>query len=256
MNRLTLITGACGGIGRSLCQYFIEQGDRVIALDRDAAALASLQVELGSACLTVAADLTDADAVQQALAPLLQAHGPVQVLIANAGAAAATTLQHTTPALWQQDIALNLNGTYHSVEAVRPGMMQQGKGAIVLIGSVNGMAALGHPAYSAAKAGLISYTRALALEYGRHGIRANIVCPGTVKTPAWQARVDKNPQVFEHLKKWYPLGDFATPLDIAKAAWFLASDDARMISGVSLPVDGGLMAGNRVMAEELTLEAF
>lgn len=256
MNRLTLITGACGGIGRSICKYFIEQGDRVIALDRDMAALSSLQSELGAACLTVAADLTDADAVQHALAPLLQAHGPVQVLIANAGAAAATTLQQTTPELWQQDIALNLNGTYHSVEAVRPGMMQLGKGAIVLIGSVNGMAALGHPAYSAAKAGLISYTRALALEYGRHGIRANIVCPGTVKTPAWQARVDKNPKVFEQLKKWYPLGDFATPLDIAKAAWFLASDDARMISGVSLPVDGGLMAGNRVMAEELTLEAF
>ena len=129
-------------------------------------------------------------------------------------------------------------------------------GSLVLIGSVNGMQALGHPAYSAAKAGLISYTKALAMEFGPFGIRANIVCPGTVKTPAWQARVDKNPQVLENLKKWYPLGDFATPDDVADAVLFLASSRARLITGVALPVDGGLSAGNRVLAHELTLEEF
>ena len=257
MNRVVLVTGACGGIGSVLCKRFVEQGDTVLALDVDAVALHGLVAQLGAAHVTpIAVDLGDAAAVQQAVAEAVKTRGPVDVLVANAGAAKGLTLATTDAASWQRDIHLNLNGTYHSVEAVRASMIERQKGVLVLIGSVNGMASLGHPAYSAAKAGLISYTKALALELGKYGIRANIVCPGTVKTKAWQARVDKNPQVFENLKKYYPLGDFATPDDIADAVQFLASPMARVITGVTLPVDGGLMAGNRLMAEELTLETF
>ncbi|MEX3667683.1 SDR family oxidoreductase [Paraburkholderia phenoliruptrix] len=256
MNRVVLVTGACGGIGSVLCKRFVVQGDRVLALDIDASALERLSKQLGETQVTpLVADLGDAAAVQQAVAAAVAKRGPVDVLVANAGAAEGLTLATTDAASWQRDIHLNLNGTYHTVEAVRASMVERQQGALVLIGSVNGMAALGHPAYSAAKAGLISYTKALALELGRHGIRANIVCPGTVKTQAWQARVDKNPQVFEDLKKWYPLRDFATPDDIADAVLFLASPMARVITGVALPVDGGLMAGNRLMAQELTLES-
>ncbi len=256
MNRVVLVTGACGGIGSVLCKRFVEQGDTVLALDLDAPALARLSKQLGETQVTpLVADLGDAAAVQQAVAAAVAKRGPVDVLVANAGAAEGLTLATTDAASWQRDIHLNLNGTYHTVEAVRASMIERQQGALVLIGSVNGMAALGHPAYSAAKAGLISYTKALALELGRHGIRANIVCPGTVKTQAWQARVDKNPQIFEDLKKWYPLRDFATPDDIADAVLFLASPMARVITGVALPVDGGLMAGNRLMAQELTLES-
>jgi NAD(P)-dependent dehydrogenase (short-subunit alcohol dehydrogenase family) len=256
MNRVVLVTGACGGIGSVLCKRFVEQGDAVLALDIDAVALHGLTAQLGEAHVTpITVDLGDAAAVQQAVAEAVKIRGPVDVLVANAGAAKGLTLATTDAASWQHDVHLNLNGTYHTVEAVRASMIERQKGALVLIGSVNGMAALGHPAYSAAKAGLISYTKALAIELGRYGIRANIVCPGTVKTQAWQARVDKNPQVFEDLKKWYPLRDFATPDDIADAVLFLASPAARVITGVTLPVDGGLMAGNRLMAEELTLES-
>ena len=256
MNRVVLVTGACGGIGSVLYKRFVVQGDTVLALDIDASALERLSKQLGETQVTpLVADLGDAAAVQQAVAAAVAKRGPVDVLVANAGAAEGLTLATTDAASWQRDIHLNLNGTYHTVEAVRASMVERQQGALVLIGSVNGMAALGHPAYSAAKAGLISYTKALALELGRHGIRANIVCPGTVKTQAWQARVDKNPQVFEDLKKWYPLRDFATPDDIADAVLFLASPMARVITGVALPVDGGLMAGNRLMAQELTLES-
>ncbi|SDI56978.1 SDR family oxidoreductase [Paraburkholderia phenazinium] len=255
MKRVVLVTGACGGIGSALCRRFVEQGEAVLALDIDAAALDELTAALGAEHVTpVVADLADAAAVQQAVAEAVKLRGPVDVLVANAGAAKGLTLATTDASSWQRDVHLNLNGTYHTVEAVRASMIERQQGVLVLIGSVNGMAALGHPAYSAAKAGLISYTKALALELGRYGIRANIVCPGTVKTQAWQARVDKNPQVFEDLKKWYPLRDFATPDDIADAVQFLASPMARVITGVALPVDGGLMAGNRLMAEELTLE--
>jgi len=257
MNRVVLVTGAAGGIGSALCRRFVEQGDTVLALDLNPAALDALAATLGADRVTpVVADLADPAAVQAAVAQAVKLRGPVDVLVANAGGAKSPTLAATDIASWQRDVNLNLNGTYYTVEAVRASMIERQQGVLVLIGSVNGLASLGHPAYSAAKAGLISYTKALALELGKYGIRANIVCPGTVKTKAWQARVDKNPQVFENLKKYYPLRDFATPDDIADAVQFLASPMARVITGVALPVDGGLMAGNRLMAEDLTLETF
>ncbi|MGO1070517.1 SDR family oxidoreductase [Lysobacter sp. CA199] len=255
-NRLTLITGAAGGIGRGLIERFVAGGDRVLAHDRDASALQALSAQFGDGqVLTAASELSDLDALRAALAPVVAAHGPIGAVVANAGSAQSLSLAGTAPGAWQLDIDLNLHASYCTVEAALDGLKAT-RGNIVFIGSVNGLTALGHPAYSAAKAGLISYAKSIAIEYGRLGLRANVVCPGTVKTQAWQARADKNPQVFEALKKWYPLGDFATPEDIADAAWFLASKHARMISGAVLPVDGGLMAGNRVMASELTLEPF
>lgn len=255
MPRNVLITGACGGIGRALCAAFVQTGDRVFAQDINAEQLQALIGELGTErSHPVVADITDAQSLTHAVAAATQAWGTIEVVVANAGAAQALTLQSTTEASWKQDLDLNLNGTFNTIEAVRPAMQQAGKGNIVIIGSVNGLSSFGHPAYSVAKAGLISYTQALAMELGKFGIRANIVCPGTVKTQAWQERVNKNPQVFEDLKKWYPLSDFATPQDIANAVLFLASDAARVITGVVLPVDGGLMAGNRVFARELTQE--
>ena len=121
---------------------------------------------------------------------------------------------------------------------------------------MNGVAALGDPAYSAAKAGMISMTRSLALEYGRYGIRVNIVLPGTVRTPIWSERVKKDPNVLATLQRWYPLGRIVEPIDVARTVAFLASDHAAAITGVALPVDCGLSAGNIVMARELTVEDF
>ena len=135
-------------------------------------------------------------------------------------------------------------------------MLGRRTGAIVNIGSVNGLAALGDPAYSAAKAGMISMTRSLAQEYGRYGIRVNIILPGTVRTPIWNERVKKDPRVLKTLERWYPLGRIVEPSDIANAVAFLASNLAGAITGVALPVDCGLTAGNIVMARELTLEDF
>lgn len=256
--RNILITGAAGGIGMGLCDYFLEAGARVLAADRDAGALDAQR----SACAApdrfhaAEVDLTDAAAVHATVEKFAAEHGPIDTLINNAGAAAATALANLTPAGWDHDLAINLTAAYNCVEAVKPAMFAAGKGVILNIGTVNAMLALGHPAYSAAKAGLISYTRSLAIEYGPLGIRANILCPGTVRTQAWNARVAQNPEILTELRKWYPLRNFPEPRDIAKAAAFLISDDASMITGVVLPVDAGLTAGNPVMAGELTLEAF
>lgn len=257
--RVVMITGAAGGIGRGLCEYFHEAGACVLALSRDAVDLAPLRscvAPHSSRFLTAHVDLTQYGAVIDVVGRLVAQSGPVDVLINNAGGAASTALSNTTPESFRKDLDLNLTAAYHCVEAVKQPMFDRGKGVIINIGSVNGELALGHPAYSAAKAGLVSYTRSLAIEYGPKGVRANIICPGTVKTEAWKARAAANPRIFDELKKWYPLRNFAEPVDIAHAAGFLASDAARMISGVMLPVDAGLTAGNGVLAAELTLENF
>ena len=250
--KVVLVTGAAGGIGRGLCDAFLAWGATVMAFDRDAETLAGLDDRLHKAT----PDLTDIDAVAAAVDAVTATTGPVDILINNAGAAAATALSNLTPADWNHDLAINLSAAYHCVEATKAAMFARGSGVIINIGTVNAMLAIGHPAYSAAKAGLVSYTKALAVEYGPKGIRANLVAPGTVKTQAWAARAAKKPEVFEDLKKWYPLRDFADPQDIANAVAFLASDLGRMITGVVLPVDAGLTAGNPVLASELTLEAF
>jgi NAD(P)-dependent dehydrogenase (short-subunit alcohol dehydrogenase family) len=103
---------------------------------------------------------------------------------------------------------------------------------------------------------MISLTKSLAVEFGRYGVRANIVCPGTVRTPIWDERASRNPEVLEELQRWYPLRRIVEPIEVMRAVAFLASDAASAITGVVLPVDCGLSAGNIVMARELTLEDF
>ena len=253
--KTVMITGAGGGVGVGLVAWFIEAGANVIAFERNAEGFAALTLQ-HERLVRATADLTIFDEVVRAVAAATTTTGPVDILINNAGAAAATALTNLTPDGFSHDVAINLTAPYHCVEAVKEAMFARGSGVILNIGTVNSLLALGHPAYSAAKAGLVSYTRSLAIEYGPLGLRANIVCPGTVKTQAWNARAEKKPEIFDQLKKWYPLRDFAEPRDIALACAFLASDAARMITGVVLPVDGGLTAGNPVLAAELTLEDF
>lgn len=253
-NKNVLISGACGGIGVELCRYYLEAGARVCALDKDGEKLQALLAAFtnhGERVLAAQADITDLSALQQALPAL-----DFDVLIANAGMAHALSLKNTQPEQWHNDIDVNVHGTYHCVTAVLPGMQRRRCGVIVIIGSVNSAQALGHPGYSAAKAALAHYTKSLAMEYGRFGIRVNMVSPGTVKTQAWHARREKNPRVFDALLEWYPLRTFAEPLDVAHATAFLASDLARVITGSILPVDAGLSAGNRMLAHQLTLEDF
>lgn len=262
MNRLqgkvALVTGAVGGIGTAIVEDFLAEGASVILCDIKAEAVDARVAQLratGHPVFAAAANIADHAALQAAVGEAVRQSGPIDIVVANANTGGATTtLAKTTPESWREDIANNLAGQFNTVDTAIAGMKARRSGAIVVVGSVNGLTTLGQPAYSAAKAALISYTQTMATEYGSHNIRANIVCPGTVRTPAWAKRVEKRPDVFENLKKWYPLARVAEPRDIAKAITFLASDDAGFISGVMLPVDGGLMAGNRLMANELTQE--
>ncbi|HEY7498197.1 MAG TPA: SDR family oxidoreductase [Vicinamibacterales bacterium] len=254
--KVVAITGAAGGIGQELCRYFGGEGAAIIAIDRSET-LNDVAERLRSGGVSVEAsvvDIADAESVQSAIASARSHLGAVDVLINNAGVSRTPSLARTTPSLFQDDIDANLNGAYNCTHAVLPEMKRRRSGSIVNIGSVNGLAALGDPAYSAAKAGLISLTKAVALEYGRYNVRANIVCPGTVRTPLWNERAARNPEVLSQLTKWYPLGRIVEPIEVMRAVAFLASDAASAITGVVLPVDCGLTAGNIVMARELTLE--
>jgi NAD(P)-dependent dehydrogenase (short-subunit alcohol dehydrogenase family) len=254
--KVVAITGAAGGIGRELCRYFGSEGAKIAALDRVAAVMvfaSELHAE-GIEAEAATADIDDADAVGAAFASLQAALGPVDVLINNAGVSRNPTLDKTDPEGFADDVNANLNGAYNCCYAVLPGMKAKEAGCIVNIGSVNGLSALGDPAYSAAKAGMISLTRSLAVEFGRYNIRANVVCPGTVRTPIWAERMSRNPKVLDQLTRWYPLGRIVEPIEVMRAVAFLASDSASAITGAVLPVDCGLTAGNIVMTRELTLE--
>jgi NAD(P)-dependent dehydrogenase (short-subunit alcohol dehydrogenase family) len=254
--KVVAITGAAGGIGQELCRYFGREGAAIVGLDRSEA-LNDFAEQLRADNISVDAsvvDIADAGEVRSAMAAARSRLGAVDILINNAGVSRTPSLARTTPALFGDDIDANLNGAYNCTHAVLPDMKARRSGSIVNIGSVNGLAALGDPAYSAAKAGLISLTKAVALEYGRYNVRANIVCPGTVRTPLWNERASRNPEVLSQLTKWYPLGRIVEPIEVMRAVAFLASDAASAITGVVLPVDCGLTAGNIVMARELTLE--
>jgi NAD(P)-dependent dehydrogenase (short-subunit alcohol dehydrogenase family) len=131
-------------------------------------------------------------------------------------------------------------------------MQSRGRGVFVFISSVNALAHFGNPAYSAAKAGLVAYARAIATEYGQHGIRANTLCPGSVRTAAWDHRLARDPGVLARVSRLYPLGRIVEPIEVANAAVFLASPLSSGITGVTLPVDAGLTAGNLPFIEQIS----
>jgi NAD(P)-dependent dehydrogenase (short-subunit alcohol dehydrogenase family) len=257
--KVALITGGGRGIGRATAERLASEGASLAIVDRDgdAARVAAAALErTGNRAIALDADITDQAAVAAAVEATLQAFTRVDVLVNNAAWALKGNLEQTDPEDWQSELDGTLTGAFLVTRAVLAPMLRQRKGAIVNIGSVNGLLALGNPGYSAAKAGLLNFTRSLATEYGPNGIRANMVSPGTIQTesPSWQKRLARDPQVFEKLARWYPVGRVGKPDDIAAAVAFVAADEAGFVNGANLVVDGGLTAGLAPMIEELTLE--
>ncbi|WP_083459209.1 glucose 1-dehydrogenase [Jiangella muralis] len=254
LDRIAIVTGGASGIGAAIARRMAGEGAVVVIADLDEERTTALASSLPRAVPAVL-DVTDRSAVEATVARLDDAVGPVEILVNNAGAATDGTFDELSSESWDRDVAVNLTAPAVLTRTVLPRMVAAGRGAIVNVSSVNALAALGNDAYSAAKAGMLSLTRSIAVQYGQHGIRCNAVVPGTVQTPIWQSRLERDPQVFERAAPWYPLGRVGTPDDIAAAVLFLASDDAGWITGTSLLVDGGLMAGNARMMREITAES-
>ncbi len=257
--KAALITGGGGGIGRATALRLAREGAAIGVLDlrEDAARETATQVEkAGGRAVILLADITEAAAVEGAVRTMKEAFGGLDVLVNNAAFALRGDLASTDEDDWRAEVEVDLHGQFVCAKAALPEMTAQGRGAIVNIGSVNGLMALGNPAYSAAKAGLLSFTRSLAVEYGPSGIRANMVSPGTVETDieTWRVRRRKNPEIFEQLARWYPVGRVGQPEDIAAAVAFVAADEAAFVNGANLVVDGGLTAGLPVMIRDMILE--
>ncbi|MFE0802162.1 SDR family NAD(P)-dependent oxidoreductase [Streptomyces sp. NPDC058812] len=240
-----LITGAARGIGAATARRFAAEGARVLLTDVDLPAARRTAGELTEQGLTAEAfvcDVADRASVEEAVGHAVDTFGALDVLVNNACACSpdAPLFEDEPDEVWARDLDVTLTGAYRCCRAALPHLAASGRGAIVSVGSVNGVQDFGNHAYSAAKAGLGSLTRTLAGHAAARGVRVNLVTPGTVRTTAWEGREDDLAAV----RRLYPLGRVGEPEDIAAAVAFLASRDAAWITGTTLVVDGGLTAVN------------
>jgi NAD(P)-dependent dehydrogenase (short-subunit alcohol dehydrogenase family) len=252
--RVALVTGGGSGIGRVIAQRFAAEGARVAVVDWHDDRARAVSSELRGS-RPIRADVSSRSDVEAMAATVRSRLGPIDVLVNNAAIADGDDVLEMDETTWDRDVGVVLKSVFLCSKAVLPGMIERGRGAIVNIASVNALSALGNEAYSAAKAGVINLTQGIAVRYGAHGVRCNAVAPGTIRTPIWQERLERDPAVFERLARWYPLGRVGEPEDVANAVLFLASDEASWITGTVLTVDGGLLAGSYRMTRELLAEA-
>jgi NAD(P)-dependent dehydrogenase (short-subunit alcohol dehydrogenase family) len=250
---VAVVTGAGGAIGMAIAAE-LASTHRLALVDVDVDALDATVSKLrntGANATAIRCDLTKIEDLA-AMAKEAKTLGGVRILVNNAGAAEALSLHAMTAENLTNDLSLNLEAALNCFKALEEALVDSGEGNLINIVSVNGLKSLGHPAYSAAKAGLIHATRSIAVEYGKYGLRANSIAPGTVKTQAWKAREAANPGVFEEALSWYPLKSLPEPEDIAATVAFLVSPAARCITGVCLPVDSGLSAGSTALPRTFT----
>ena len=234
MGRSVLVTGGNRGIGLAIATAFAEQGDKVAVTHRGSGAPDGL---LGVRC-----DVTDADQVDAAFAEVENAHGPVEVLVANAGITDDTLLMRMSEDQFTRVIDANLTGAYRVTKRATRNMLRARFGRIVYISSVVGlMGSPGQVNYAASKAGLVGMARSISRELGSRNITANVVAPGFVATDMTEALSDdRKAEILAQV----PLGRYATVAEVAGAVTFLASDAAAYITGAVLPVDGGLGMGH------------
>jgi NAD(P)-dependent dehydrogenase (short-subunit alcohol dehydrogenase family) len=233
-----LVTGAGGGLGRALVDIFNARGARVVACDQSRDAMAGLP-----AATIHVFDLLDRAVMQEAVKAIVEQDGLPDIVINNAGWTRAETMVALSLDSIEREVDLNLTGVMAFTNAMLEAMGADARGVFVFISSVNALSHFGNPAYAAAKSGINAYARAIAVEYGRRGIRANVVCPGSIRTPAWDHRIAKDASIPGKLQRLYPLGRIVNAAEVAEAVAFLASDRASGITGAVLPVDAGLTAG-------------
>ncbi|WP_104106534.1 3-oxoacyl-ACP reductase FabG [Nocardioides sp. 616] len=232
--RSVLVTGGNRGIGRAVALAFLAAGDRVAVTSRSGGG--------PEGALHLRCDVTDPAAVDAAFAIIEEQHGPVEVLVANAGITSDTLLLRMSEEDWSSVIETNLTGSFRLAKRAARGMLRMRRGRIILISSVVGMlGSAGQVNYAASKAGLVGMARSLARELGSRGITTNVVAPGFVETDMTAVLGDEQR---ETIRAQVPLGRYATPDEVASAVTWLASDGAAYVTGAVIPVDGGLGMGH------------
>jgi 2-hydroxycyclohexanecarboxyl-CoA dehydrogenase len=242
--KTAVVTGGGRGIGRAICLELADAGARVAVSDLDGASAEAVSGEIGKQggdSFSLALDVTDLDAVIAAELRLRETWGATDVLVNNAGWDRVEPFLDSSSDTWEKVVAINYMGVVHTCHTFLKGMIEHGSGAIVNIGSDAGrVGSTGEAVYSGAKGGVIAFTKTLAREASRAGVRVNCVCPGPTDTPLVQEQVERQPKLISALERAIPLGRIGRPEEIAQAVTFLASDAASFITGQTLSVSGGL----------------
>ncbi|MDS0300186.1 SDR family oxidoreductase [Halogeometricum sp. S1BR25-6] len=244
-----IVTGGARGIGRGVAEAFAEHGASVVLADIDEEAAEETAAEITESfegeAVAVQCDVTDADSVEATVDATVERFGDVGILVNNAGAAELARTWEMSESEWRRTIDVCLNGPFLCTKAALGHMLEgddhgDGRGAIVNVSSLNYLAATdGLPHYSAAKAGLSQFTKVVAAEAGRHGIRVNAVAPGSTRTPMTEGNGLLEGRMGEEFVERTPLGRIGEPEDVAKVVTFLASDQAQWVTGETICVDGG-----------------
>lgn len=245
--RIAVVTGAGTGIGRATCIRLAEEGAEVVVTSRTAsnveATCGEVEAATGRRPLGLALDVADRAAVDAAMDAVAQRHGRIDVLVANAGIELlhAPSIVETTDEDWELVLRVNATGAFYACRAALRHMPDGG--AIVTVGSINGLIAWEHDAaYCASKGALLQLTRAIALDMAPRAIRANCICPGVIDTPmvdGFAAQEDEPGAVRSEYASLSPLNRLGTPREIANCILFLASDEASFVTGAALVADGG-----------------
>lgn len=239
--KVAFVTGGGRGIGRAIVGRLAEEGVKVAIADLDGPAAEAAAKEIGNGAIGVRVDVTSTPSVNDGVAKVVEALGGIDILVNNAGWDKVEPFVKSTEDTWDKVLAINLKGPIRCARAVLDGMIERRSGKIISISSDAGRnGSSGEAVYSAAKAGLMGFTKTLAREVARYGIVANVICPGPTNTPLFQEIAGGNPKLGEALAKAIPLGRLGEPDDLAGAVAFFASDDAGFITGQTLSVSGGL----------------
>lgn len=240
--KVAIITGASRGIGRSIAESFAEAGAHVVCVSRGLEALEKTVKAIqdaGGSASALTCDVSDLNAFGSLVAETVKTYGKVDILVNNAGVTRDGLIMRMTEEDWETVIKINLKGAFNGIKAVARPMMKQRTGRIINISSVVGLTGnAGQANYSASKAGLIGLSKATAKELASRGITSNCIAPGYIETDMTDKMDDK---VKETIIKQIPLGRIGSPKDIAITALFLASDEARYITGQTFTVDGGMV---------------
>lgn len=243
-DRVALVTGSARGIGRATVDKLAAEGARVAVADINgdlAAQTAAALRERGADAFAVSVDVTDRESVRAGVNQVIQHFGRIDILVNNAGWDKVEPFLKSDEATWDRVIAINLYGTLHMCKAVLPGMIERGYGKIVNVASDAGrVGSSGEAVYSAAKGGVIAFSKTLAREMARHQINVNVVCPGPTDTPLFAEIGSYNAGLADALIKAIPFRRLAQPSELANAIAFLASDEASYITGQTISVNGGL----------------
>lgn len=243
-NKVVIVTGAGSGIGAGAAARFLSEGAKVVLVSRHESELKETAKGFGKEnFLTVKADVSDEKQAQKIIDATIEKFGQIDVLINNAGIAVMGKVEEISAKRWHEQMATNINGVFFCTKAAIPHLIETG-GCIVNTSSVSGLGGDENMvAYNTTKGAISNFTRCMAIDYGPQGVRVNAVCPSLTITDL-TADMAKDKKTLNAFKKRMPLGRPAQPEDIAGVIAFLASDDARFVTGVNLPVDGGVSASN------------